>query len=286
MAAWDWGPSGVITVIIYGCLNLWLGHYAYLIAAAESGQRADERLLAELSQAHAQLAEFAAERRQVAAEAERHRLARELHDSVTQSLFSMNLAIQGARLLLPTEPARAGEQIALASRLAIGAGEEVNRLAGQLQGETPTEVSLVAALRRLAAERTSRDGLRLALELAGERRLPPAEVAGLYRIAQEALNNVARHAGTAEASIRLDLDADPPYLEIEDAGRGFDPELAANLPGHGGLAGMAERAEELGWRLTVSSRPGQGARVRTQRLAGIQPAGDRLVPAPMAEVRP
>ena len=88
--------------------------------------------------------------------------------------------------------------------------------------------------------------------------------AGLYHIAQEALTNVARHAGTQQATVRLDLAGETSFLEIEDGGQGFDPQVAPGQRGHLGLAGMAERAREIGWSLSVESRPGHGTRVRVE----------------------
>ena len=92
----------------------------------------------------------------------------------------------------------------------------------------------------------------------------------MYSIVHEALINVAKHSGAAEAFVRLDLSGDSSCLEIEDYGVGFDPQLVWNQPGHIGLAGMSERAREIGWSLTIDSQPGRGTRIR---LAEEQPGG-------------
>jgi two-component system sensor histidine kinase UhpB len=126
------------------------------------------------------------------------------------------------------------------------------------------EEGLPVALRRLAVERQLRDGLQVALEMDGERTLGEAAAAGLYRIAQEGLTNVAKHAGTCEVTIRLNLVGDLASLEIEDRGLGFDPQAAFSQQGHLGLAGMAERAREIGWDLAIDSRPGLGTRIRVE----------------------
>jgi len=102
------------------------------------------------------------------------------------------------------------------------------------------------------------------VEVNGELALAEAVAAGLYRIAQEALTNVAKHAGTQQATVRLDLTPANSFLEIEDHGLGFDRQLALAQRGHLGLAGMAERARELGWKLSIESQPGRGTRVRVE----------------------
>ncbi len=89
-----------------------------------------------------------------------------------------------------------------------------------------------------------------------------AEAAGLYAIAQEALTNVAKHSGARQATVRLDWRTGASCLEIEDRGAGFDTRAAPNQRGHLGLAGMTERAREIGWSLAVESRRGQGTRIR------------------------
>jgi signal transduction histidine kinase len=85
---------------------------------------------------------------------------------------------------------------------------------------------------------------------------------GLYSIAHEALINVSRHSGICEAVVRLNLDENGSCLEIEDHGLGFDPQLTLDQRGHLGLAGMSERAHEIGWSLSVESQRGQGTRIR------------------------
>ena len=87
---------------------------------------------------------------------------------------------------------------------------------------------------------------------------------GLYSIVQEALNNVAKHAGTQQATVRLSLVDTGGCLEIEDHGRGFDLQAGLRQGDHLGLAGMGERARELGWNLTIESYPGSGTRVQVE----------------------
>jgi two-component system sensor histidine kinase DegS len=141
---------------------------------------------------------------------------------------------------------------------------EIQALISHLRPRSVTEAGLPVALRQLAAERLERDRLRVTVEIEGELALAKAVAAGLYRISQEALTNVAKHAGTQQATVRLNLTPSISFLEIEDRGLGFDPQLAPTQRGHLGLLGMAERARELGWKLSIDSQPGRGTRVRVE----------------------
>jgi signal transduction histidine kinase len=122
--------------------------------------------------------------------------------------------------------------------------------------------------------------LQIALEVHGDSPLSEAEVVGLYAIAHEALVNVSKHSGTNEAIVRLNLSDDHSCLEIQDHGLGFDPQAASGQPGHLGLAGMSERAREIGWSLSVESQPHQGTCILvTQKLPeGIILDGSTLDP--------
>jgi signal transduction histidine kinase len=204
-------------------------------------------------------------------EQERNRLARELHDSVTQTVFSMNLAAQSARLLLDKEPPRAScsAQLLRLEDLAANALNEIQSLVSQLKPRTMAEEGLPAVLRRLADERGSWDRMQVSLEIHGEKSLSEAETLGLHSIVHEALTNVLKHSGSREAVIRLSLGDNASCLEIEDHGRGFDPQSTSSPRGHLGLASMSERAREIGWRLSVESQLGQGTRIRVmQNQAG------------------
>jgi signal transduction histidine kinase len=118
-------------------------------------------------------------------------------------------------------------------------------------------------LKQHLADRQRLDGLSVSLEAEGGQPLNPAEAASLFRIAQEALNNIVKHAGVPQAVLRLHL-TDPFWMEIEDRGAGFDPQQAGG-GGRVGLAGMHERAAEIGWNLRVESAPGAGTRIRVEK---------------------
>jgi len=257
-------PFALIMSCFSAGLYFVFGSYAHQVQRAETARRQNQRLLGELQAANRQLQGYAAQLEELAAEKERGRLARELHDSVTQTVFSMNLTVQSARLLLERDPARAAAQLVHLEELAAGAMGEIQALVSQLRPPSVAGEGLSAALRQVADERQARDGLRVALKVKGDRALPEAVAAGLYRIVQEALTNVAKHAGTRQVTVRLDLAGDGPFLEVEDHGVGFDPHVPLSEQGHLGLAGMAEQAREIGWNLSIDSRPGLGTRIRVE----------------------
>jgi len=259
----DVGPLfGLVMGVLYSGICFLFGGYALQVLKAEAAHEQNRHTFDVLQAAHRQLQGYADQMSSLAVEQERNRLARDLHDSVTQTVFSMNLAAQSARLLVDKDPHRARGQLIRLEELAAHAQGEIQSLVSQLKPPSLAEEGLPAALRRLADERQARDGLQVALEVAGEGTLTEAAAAGLYAIACEALTNVAKHSRGREAAIRLNLEAGRACLEIEDRGAGFDPGANSQQRGHLGLAGMAERAGEIGWRFTVESQPGAGTRVR------------------------
>jgi signal transduction histidine kinase len=250
--------------IFAGGLCLLFGSYAHQVQKAERAHRHNQLLLDDLHVANQQLQDYATQVEGLAAEQERGRLARELHDSVTQTVFSMNLTVQSARLLLAKDPERAAAQLLRLEELATSAMAEIQTLVSQLRPASVADEGLPAALRQLAVERQVRDGLQVAVDVDDDLALSGSVGAALYRIAHEALTNVSKHSGTREAILSLNLDGGLAYLEIEDHGLGFNPKAGLDERGHLGLAGMAERAREIGWHLSIDSKPGLGTRIRVQ----------------------
>ena len=152
-------PLGAVLALNYGGLCFLFGGYAYQVRKAEATRGETQRMLVELQVAHGQLREYASQKEELAAEQERNRLARELHDSVTQTVFSMNLTVQAARLLLERDKGRVAGQLQRLEELAAGALREIQALVSSLRPAPAALEDLPAALRRLAAERRSRDGL-------------------------------------------------------------------------------------------------------------------------------
>lgn len=261
---------GLTMGILYSGLCFLMGGYAFQVQKAQKTHDQNEEMFNELQKAHHQLQGYADQMAGLAIEHERSRLARDLHDSVTQTVFSMNLAAQSARLLLEKEPHRTAGQLIHLEELAAGALREIQSLVSQLRPRSIAEEGLPTALRRLAVEQQVRSGLQVSLEIHGEGNVSQAVAAGLYSIAHEALINVSKHSGVCEAIVRLNLDRDYSCLEIEDHGLGFDPDTILDQRGHLGLAGMVERAREIGWSFAVVSRPGQGTRISARG----NPSGD------------
>jgi PAS domain S-box-containing protein len=195
----------------------------------------------------------------LAASEERAHLARELHDSVTQALFSMTLVTRSLELLIDRDPAAAGEKLADLRALQRDALAEMRALVFELRPDSLTRDGLAHALRTHAAAVEARMGLPVTVEVDSIERMPAPIEEALYRIAQESLHNVVKHAAAREARIEVALNNGRCVLVTSDDGRGFDP--AAVPAGHAGLAGMTARAERLGGSISIDSRPGAGTRI-------------------------
>jgi signal transduction histidine kinase/ligand-binding sensor domain-containing protein len=222
---------------------------------AELRQEVDQRMQAETALRQQ-------ERQQVVSE-ERNRLARELHDSVTQALYGVTLyaeAAAGHLALGHTE--RSTEHLEAVQDTAQEALAEMRLLIFELRPPVLDEMGLAAALQARLQAVEGRAGVQTAFQTNLGARLPQSLEEGLYRIAVEALNNALKHAQAATITVRLhQQDAQGPVtLTIVDDGIGFDVATAYRSGGMG-LAAIAERAAELGARLDVESTPGEGARV-------------------------
>jgi signal transduction histidine kinase len=222
---------------------------------------------------------------------ERARIARELHDSVTQALFSMTMHAEAARVVLEgagltedVRPAgRALRNVRQLGELTEGALAEMRALIFELRPGALQEEGLVAALQKHSAALSAREGLRIEVQ-GPERRVPldQSTEEHLYRSAQEALHNVIKHAGARRATVRLDVEAgERLVLEIEDDGMGFDP--AAVPAGHLGLRTMADRVGQIGGTLEIESAPGSGTTVRVAAPCRPPVAMDADQPAREAE---
>jgi PAS domain S-box-containing protein len=196
---------------------------------------------------------------QLAAGQERAHLARELHDSVTQALFSMGLTARSLEILLDKDPAAAREKLAELRDLQRDALAEMRALIFELRPSSLEQDGLVQAIRNHAAAVGARTGLAVTVEAEPVERLPLDAEEALYRIAQESLHNVVKHAGACVAQIRVGQDADCVVLTVVDDGEGFDPEQVGR--GHLGLVGMRQRAERVGAEIGIASKPGAGTRV-------------------------
>ena len=190
---------------------------------------------------------------------ERQRLARELHDSVSQALYGIALGVETARELLPDDPERAAEPLAYATTLAEAGMTEMRALIFELRPESLEKEGLVAALEKQAAAVQARHGIRVDAELDKEPEASLEVKEVLYRVAQEALHNTVKHARAANVKLKLEELPEGFTLGISDDGVGFD--ARNDFPGHLGLKSMRERATRLGGTLEVASEPGHGVTI-------------------------
>ena len=195
--------------------------------------------------------------REVSVLQERARLARELHDAVSQRMFSIRAHARAAEMLVEKDPSRASRELAAIGQLGAQAHAELRAV---IDGLAPPELDgLADSLRRYALLAGRAHGVEVRLSASGVPDLEPRVQAAAYRVGQEALNNALRHSGAKEISVTLSRTARRVILEISDNGTGFDPELAS---GGLGLASMRERAAAVGGTLRITSAPGAGTRVR------------------------
>jgi PAS domain S-box-containing protein len=195
-----------------------------------------------------------------AATAERGRLARELHDAVTQTLFSASLIAEALPRVWDQRPEEGRRGLEELRQLTRGASAEMRTLLLELRPKALTEKPLGELLRHLTEAMTSRTRVPIALSVEGDSALPSSQQIAFYRIAQEALNNVAKHARASRVSVDLRCGSSEVDLHILDDGRGFDPEDVQ--PDHFGMGTMRERAKDIGAVLDVKSHPGQGTQVQ------------------------
>ncbi len=197
---------------------------------------------------------------QLAAVEERQRLARELHDSVSQALYGIALGARTARTLLDRDPAKAAEPVDYVLSLAEAGLAEMRALIFELRPESLEIEGLVAALDKQIGATAARYGIQVTAELGEEPEMDLAQKEIFYRIGQEALHNVVKHAHATKATVRFGADNGSYVLEVGDDGVGFD--TSETFPGHMGLVSMSERASSIGAELEVESRPGEGTVVK------------------------
>ncbi|WP_131803694.1 histidine kinase [Pseudofrankia sp. BMG5.36] len=244
-----------------------------LVVGGERLSAADRRLLADLAD-HCGAAVYAAREsahtRQLAVvlqrtreelvtarEEERRRLRRDLHDSLGPALGGQSLTIDAARAALTTDPATADRLLRDLRDHTQETLAEVRRLARQLRPPVLDELGLAGALTGIQ-DRYERPGLQLSVDVTGLPELPAAVEVAVYRIAQEALTNVIRHADAGACRLRVTTGEGELVLEVADNGRGIGSDAAAGV----GILSMRERAEELGGTLLIEIPDGGGTRIR------------------------
>jgi PAS domain S-box-containing protein len=193
---------------------------------------------------------------------ERQRLARDLHDSVSQAVYGIALGARSAKELLSKDPAQVREPLEYVLRLSEAALAEMRALIFELRPEALEREGLAGALKHHTEVLRARYGIEVEESLTGEPVTSWESKQALYRIAQEALHNAGRHARATQVRIVLSQVDSEVRLEVKDNGVGFDSGSA--FPGHFGLNTMRERATDLGGRLDIESSPGAGTVVRAR----------------------
>jgi NarL family two-component system sensor histidine kinase LiaS len=260
--------------MIFGFLTAWgmTRRLQRLARAAQAWSRGDfsvavkdrskdeiGQLSRELNNMAAQLESLIQTRQELATLEARHRFARDLHDSVKQQVFATSFQVAAARALLEDDPKAAEAHLKQAEELVRQAQRELNVLIQEMRPAALEGKGLAAALRDYVEDWSQRTGIPVQVHVRGERGVPLEVEQALFRVAQEALANVAKHSGAGNVEVDLAYTADSLALRVADDGRGFDP---AKNPGEGfGLQSMRERAAGLGGRVDVESAPGKGTRI-------------------------
>ena len=256
-----------------------------LVRAARSWSRGDfsvatkDRSKDELGQLSRELNSMATElenllqaRGELATLEARNRFARDLHDSVKQQVFATSLQIAAARALIEKDTDSAESHLSQADELVRQAQKELNVLIQEMRPAALEGKGLATALREYVPRWSEGSEIRADFHVGGEREVPLEVEQALFRVAQEALANVARHSGAGHAEVDLVYTKNTVTLRVADDGRGFDP---SRNPGGGfGLQSMRERLVKLGGHVNVESSPGKGTRV--EAFCPLQKKGEEL----------
>ena len=273
--AFGGSPAGWLLILATLALAAWLAWLARrpLRPAETAAEIASLRIPAEIRQGLLQ------QIGEAAAQEERNRLARDLHDSIKQQLFSINVGTAAAQERWERDPEGARKALADVRRAAREAMVEMQTMLHQLRPEALGTTGLIEALREQCEALGYRTGAEVALEIGEpvpDDRMPPGAQDTLFRIAQEMLANVARHARARHVRVWMGRQGEEVALRVEDDGQGFDP--ASEVSGMG-LRNLEERATALGGRLEVASAPGSGAGL-TVRIPLVSPSLPAPVEAP------
>ncbi len=243
----------LLTLVVFLAAAITTGQLASALRRSAEQARSRERELRILYE----------QAQELAALQERQRLARELHDSVSQALYGMSL---GAHTIREALESRELEQALASTEYVIALAEaglvEMRALIFELRPESLESEGLVAALTKHVAVLRVRYKLTVEANLSEEPALSLERKEALYRIAQEALHNVVKHARASTVVLRLARQTDEIILEVRDNGRGFDP--TGPFPGHLGLRSMQERVAKIDGALVIESVPGQGTCIRVR----------------------
>ena len=259
--------DGLSFSFLYLAGLLFVASFSTLMMRANEARIQSDRLLDELQQAHRQLQEYAGQAEELATARERNRLARELHDSVAQTLYGLTLQAEAAARELNTgQTDKAVEQLREIRESSQQTLKETRLLIFELRPPILESEGVASALRARLESVESRSGLKTQINVQDVDRLPAGVEAGLYGISNEVLNNVLKHAHATEVNVSLTKKSNKIILEIGDNGVGFDIN-DAEMHGGLGLKGMKERTEQFGGKLKIESSE-SGTLVRVEVIYG------------------
>ena len=255
LASVGWAVVGIVPMVFFV-----VAYVALYMRQADAREQA-QTLLTELEAAHRQLSEYATQVEDLTLATERQRMARELHDTLSQGLAGLILQLEAADAHLSKErPARAQEIIAQAMGQARETLENARRAIGDLRSSMDEFDGLEQALDAEVQRFENATAIPCELDVQLSCELPGSIIDTSLRIVSEALTNVARHAQASHAWVAVENVDGQLILEIRDNGQGFNPETVE--AGHYGLLGMHERARLAGGRLNVTSEQGQGTTIK------------------------
>jgi len=261
------GPDvGLPLIFLNGVGYFLFAAFIAIIREAEAARQESQKQQAELQSAYQQLQTYTAQAEELAVLQERNRLARELHDSVTQSLHSSTLLAEaGQRLLSSGDIERARGYLIRLGEISQQALKEMRLLVYELRPLALSGVGLVGALQQRLDAVERRSGVEVEFSIDEELELPASVEEELYRIAMEALNNALKHANPIRVTVTIrkeEKDRSPCIeLSVIDDGIGFDLDTKEGEGGLG-LVSMQERIEKLSGELTILSAPGEGTQVK------------------------
>jgi signal transduction histidine kinase len=248
----EYASQGVVRLLLFTIVG-------YVIVRLSKAQR-QQRL--ELAEKNTQLAHYAATLEQLTISRERNRLARELHDTLAHTLSAINVQLNALDVLWDSSPDAAREKLKQTQELTRSGLNEARRALHALRASPIEELGLILSLQKAAQTAAERAGAELTITLPPQlNNLPPDVEQQLYRVAEEALNNVVRHARARHIGLVLAQNGATLTLTIRDDGSGFDASQTP-LDGHYGIAGMKERAALVNGTLNVQSETGRGTIVQ------------------------
>lgn len=252
---WFRGLESVPVLLFNAAVFFLCSVFGQALREVEIARRENAAMLEDLRAAQRQVQDLAIAE-------ERNRLARDLHDSAKQQAFALSAQLDAVRSLIRRDPAAAETHVERAEQLADNLRQELAQLILELRPAVMGDQSLAGALRQYALEWSQQSNIDASVNIEGERALPREVEHTLFRMAQEALANVARHSRAQQAQVRLNCTNHLVTLMIEDNGQGFDPQ---RRPAGLGTHSLQERANTLPHgHLTLESTPGQGTRVTIQ----------------------